>query len=151
MTVRRAVVGALVALALPSAGLAQATAESSATQEILSLREKVRTAIAAKDRGALEALYADNFTHLRDSGRADLKGDRITLLLSGEPAIETTPEEELAVQVYGPGTAAATGVSPIPDPAAKTPARFRWVVVYAKDERGWKVALSQASRVPTRR
>ncbi len=149
--VRRLVVGTLLALALPSPGSAQATGDSPATQEILALRDKLRRAIAAKDRATLETLYLDNFTHLRDSGRADVKGDRIALLLTGEATIETAPEEELAVQIFGPGAAAATGVSPIPDPASKTPALFRWVVVYAKDASGWRVALSQASRVPRRR
>lgn len=148
---RRAVVGALLALALPSVSFAQASGDSPVTQDILALREKVRTAILAKDRATLEAVYADNFNHLRDSGRTEVKGDRLTLILSGEPTIETAPEEDLAVQVYGPATATATGVSPIPDPTTKTPALFRWVVVYAKDAGGWKVALSQASRVPRRR
>ena len=148
---RRAVAGALLALALPSLGWAQASGDLPATQDILAVREKLRDAILKKDRASLEALYADNYNHLRDSGRQEVKGDRITLVLSGEPTIETAPEEELSVQVYGPGTAAVTGVSPIPDPATKRPALFRWVVVYAKDAGGWKVALSQASRVPARR
>jgi hypothetical protein len=146
----RVLLPALVLLAVPVIGLAQEkrpAGNSAATQEILDLREKIRTAVAAKDRAVLEALYADNYTHLRDSGRIDLKGDRITLLLSGETTIETAPEEGLTVEVYGPGAAAATGVSPIPDPARKKPAPFRWVVVYAKDQGSWKVALSQASRV----
>lgn len=146
---RRAVLAGLAAL-VGSPGRAQSVGDTPVTREILAVRDKIRAAIAAKDRAALETLYAENFTHLRDSGRADLKGDRITLLLSGEPSIETAPEEQLAVQVYGLATAVVTGVSPIPDPATKTPALFRWVVVFARDERGWTVALSQASRIPRR-
>jgi ketosteroid isomerase-like protein len=148
---RRVVIGALGGLALPPVAWAQASGDSPGAQDILALREKVRAAVGAKDRATLEAVYADNFLHLRDSGRADVKSDRIALLLSGEPTIETAPEEELAVQVYGSATAVASGLSPIPDPASRTPALFRWVVVFAKDDRGWKVALSQASRVPARR
>lgn len=148
---RRVVIGALGGLVLSRVAWSQTTGDSPLVQDILALREKVRAAVAGKDRATLEAVYADNFLHLRDSGRADVKGDRIALLLSGEPTIETASEEELAVQVYGPATAVASGLSPIPDPASKTPALFRWVVVFAKDDRGWKVALSQASRVPARR
>jgi ketosteroid isomerase-like protein len=151
----RRVVLAVLLTATPSALYAQArpaSGESPAAQEILELREKIRAAVAAKDRAALEALYADNFAHLRDSGRADLKGDRITLLLSGETTIETAPEEGVDVQLYGPATAAATGVSSIPDRNARRPASFRWLVVYAKDAAGgWRVALSQASRIARRR
>ena len=147
---RRALVTTL--LALPSIALAQsaprAPPAAAATQEVLALREKIRAAIAKKDKAALEALYAENFMHLRDSGRADLKPERIALLLSGEETIETAPEENVAVHVYGAATAVATGASQIKDPATKRPAAFRWVVVYARGENGWQVALSQASRVP---
>ena len=140
------------AVAVPRAVTAQTSprapaAGASATQEILALRERIRAAAAAKDRAALEALYADNFMHMRDSGRADLKGERIALLVAGEPAIETAPEDGLSVQVYGFATAVATGASPIRDAATGKPAQFRWVVVYFKGDAGWQVALSQASRV----
>jgi hypothetical protein len=89
--------------------------------------------------------------HLRDSGRADLKGDRIDLLLKGEQTIESAPEEGLALQTYGPATAVATGVSAIKDPATGKAASFRWLVVYVRGDAGWQVAASQASRVPSRR
>ncbi|HEX8665084.1 MAG TPA: DUF4440 domain-containing protein [Beijerinckiaceae bacterium] len=154
---RRAALAGFLAAA-PLAARAQTSprppaAGASATQEILALRERIRTAAAARDRAVLEALYADNFMHMRDSGRADLKAERIALLIAGEPAIETAPEDGLAVQVYGAATAVATGASPIRDAATGKPAQFRWVVVYFKGETGWQVALSQASRVaaPRRR
>jgi ketosteroid isomerase-like protein len=121
---------------------------ASATQEVLALREAIRAAIAKKDKAALEALYADNFMHLRDSGRADLKGERIALLLSGEETIETAPENGVAVQVYGTSTAVATGASPIKDAGTGRSAMFRWLAVYVRAEDRWQVALSQASRVP---
>ena len=155
---RRSVIAGLITalIAAPRGPEAQTsprtpTAGASATQEILALRERIRAVAAAKDRAALEALYADNFMHMRDSGRADLKAERIALLLAGEPAIETAPEDGLAIQVYGAATAVATGSSPIRDAATGKPAQFRWVVVYFKTDTGWKVALSQASRVPARR
>jgi ketosteroid isomerase-like protein len=148
---RRALLTSLF-VAAPLAAWAQTSprapaAGASAAQEILALRERVRAAAAAKDRAALEALYADNFMHMRDSGRADLKAERIALLIAGEPAIETAPEDGLSIQVYGSATAVATGASPIRDTATGKPAQFRWVVVYAKGEAAWQVALSQASRV----
>ena len=118
---------------------------------MLALRERIRAAVAGKDRAALEALYADNFMHMRDSGRADLKPERIALLLAGEQTIETAPEDGVAIQVYGAATAVATGASAIKDPATGKPTRFRWVVVYFKGDPDWQVALSQASRVPARR
>src|SRR4051812_24204930 len=149
---RRLILGfAAAAASLPAAAQTAAQPSAAATQDVLALREKIRAAVAAKDRAALEALYADNFMHMRDSGRADLKPERIALLLTGEQTIETAPEDGVAIQVYGAATAVATGASAIKDTATGKPARFRWVVVYFKGDPGWQVALSQASRVPVRR
>jgi hypothetical protein len=140
-------VGPLAASA-QSARVPRAGAEAPMAQEALAFREKVRAAITAKDKAALEAAYADNFSHLRDSGRVDHKGDRIALLLSGEPTIETAPEENLVVEVFEPATVAVVAVSPVKDRTTGQSPRFRWLSVYVKQPGGWKVALSQASRVP---
>ena len=68
---RRAVVGLLTAASAPLPASAQTTAGASAaaaaTEGVLALRERIRAAVAGKDRAALEALYADNFMHMRDS------------------------------------------------------------------------------------
>ena len=151
---RRAALLAVPALAVePHVAFAQSArgsqnpADASLAQEALAFREKLRAAIAAKDKPALDAAYAGNFTHLRDSGRVDHKGDRIALLLSGEPAIETAPEENMVVQVFTPATVAVIGVSPVKDRQTGQSPRFRWLTVYVKQADGWKVALSQASRV----
>jgi Domain of unknown function (DUF4440) len=152
MTLTRRALPIALLTAAPSLVLAQSAARapsSPATHEVLAVREAVRAAVAKKDKAALEALYAENFMHLRDSGRADLKAERIALLLSGEQTIETAPEDGVAVQHYGPTTAVATGTSQINDPASRRAATFRWLVVYVRADAGWQVALSQASRVPT--
>ena len=135
------------AFAQPAGG-PRGGSDTGATQEVLSFREKVRTAVGGRDRPALQAAYADNFMHLRDSGRVDLKTERIELLLSGESTIETAPEENINVQFYQPGMVAVTGVSPIRERHSTRSARFRWLTVYVKQGDAWKVAVSQASRLP---
>ena len=142
-----------VLAAAPVAATAQsarpgASPEAPLAQEALAFRERIREAVVAKNRQALNAAYADNFNHLRDSGRVDSKPERIALLLSGESNIEVEPEENMTVQVYEPATVAVTGVSPIKDRQSGRSGRFRWLTVYVKQADGWKVALSQASRVP---
>ena len=146
----------LLALAAAQPALGQTPrsaldADAAVHAEILNVRERIRAAVAAKDRAALERLYAENFSHIRDSGRMDLKDDRIALLLSGASAIETAPEDEFSVQSYGSGAAAAIGVSRITDGGTDRAARFRWLTVYVKDGADWRVALSQASRIAGRR
>jgi Domain of unknown function (DUF4440) len=130
---------------------AQSEADASLAQEALAFREKIRGAVTAKDKAALDAAYASNFTHLRDSGRVDHKGDRIALLLSGESTIETAPEENMTVQVFTPATVAVVGVSPVKDRQTGRSPRFRWLAVYVKQADGWRVAVSQASRAQGQR
>ena len=134
------------AAAQPARGT-QSQADASLAEEALAFRDKIRAAVAAKDKAMLEAAYAANFTHLRDSGRVDHKGDRIALLLAGESTIETAPEENIVVQVFTPATVAVVGVSPVKDRDTGRSPRFRWLTVYVKQADGWRVALSQASRV----
>ncbi|GGC73807.1 hypothetical protein GCM10010994_35230 [Chelatococcus reniformis] len=118
------------------------------TQQILALREKIRTAIARKDRAALEALYDDRFNHIRENGRTDLKRERIDLLLSGQDGIEIAPDDQMLIQAYGPDTVVLSGVSPIKDRRNGKSAQFQWLTVYVKTDGAWKVAVSQANRVP---
>ena len=67
---RRVVVGLLTAASAPLPASAQtgagAAAAAAATEGVLALRERIRAAVTRKDRAALEALYADNFMHMRD-------------------------------------------------------------------------------------
>jgi ketosteroid isomerase-like protein len=150
---RRDALALLFCAAAASSGVAQGGSagrtipDAAATQEILDLRERLRAAVAKKDRAALEGFYADNFQHLRDTGRLDLKAERIALLLAGDQGIEIAPEEEMTVQVYGQATAVATGTSRVRDTQTGGSAPYRWLTVYVRTGEGWRVALSQASRV----
>lgn len=138
----------LLLLATPA--LAQPSPEDrSVTEAVLKTRDAVREAAGRKDRAALERLIADNFQHLRDTGRMDLKGDRIGLLVAGEGGIETAPEEEFSVLTYGPGAAAVTGTSLITGEGGRA-APFRWLQVYVLQDGSWRLVLSQASRVARR-
>jgi hypothetical protein len=149
---RRRLALALLAIALASPAAAQggaaarAIADAAAAQEILDVRERLRAAVARKDGAALGALYAETFQHLRDTGRIDLKGERVALLLAGTAAIETAPEDEMTVQVHGPATAVAVGTSRVRDAPSGQSAPYRWVAVYVKGEGGWRIAFSQANR-----
>jgi ketosteroid isomerase-like protein len=152
---RRSLIAGLAAGLAGGRALAQAPTsgpDEAVQRAIAALRERVRAAVAAKDRGALERAYADRFFHMRDTGRMDLKAERIALLLTGEATIETGAEEEIAVQRLAPDTAVATGVTAIPDPATPgRPARFRWLTVYVREGEAWRIAASQASRIAVRR
>ena len=135
-----------VTLAVPRA----AWADDAVTRDIMAFRETVRTAVKAKDEKGLEQLYADNFKHIRDTGRTDAKRERIASLLVGEDSIETAAEEDIVIEAYGPATAVATGLSPVKDPRTGRSTRFQWLAVYVRSDARWMLAMSQASRYTAR-
>lgn len=144
------VVVALCAAAPSAVAQTAAQAEEATRQEVLATRQKVRAAVVAKDRPALERLYHENFNHIRESSRTDLKRERIDRLLKGYDAIEIAPEDELVVEAYGATTAVATGVSPIKDRETGKATMFQWLAVYVKIDGEWRMAVSQANRLPKR-
>ena len=136
---RRLLAAAALLLAL---GLPACASDS----DILGLRERIRAAAHAKDRAALEGLLADSFFHQRDGGRTDLRAERIALLVSGEPSIETADEDELQLVLFGEATATATGTSRIRDPETSRLVAYRWLAVYARLDGRWRLAASEAHR-----
>jgi hypothetical protein len=140
---------ALAALCVSAPAMAQ-TRSPDLTQEILAFREKVRTAVKAKDARSLDQLYAANFKHIRDTGRTDQKSERISSLVAGEEGIETAAEEDIAIEAYGADTAVATGISPVKDVRTGRSARFQWLTVYVRSGGGWRIAVSQATRYTAR-
>ncbi|HEX2215782.1 MAG TPA: nuclear transport factor 2 family protein [Xanthobacteraceae bacterium] len=116
--------------------------------EVEAFREFIARAIKKRDARALRALYADDFTHTHASGRVDGKDAHITSVLAGGPTIETAPVEELLYRVFGTHTIIVSGKSPIPIPHEGRTDQVRWMAVYVKVGGDWKIAVSQATRLP---
>jgi len=122
--------------------------DQAAAHEVEAFREFVARAIAKRDVKALRALYADSFTHTDGSGRIDGKEARIAAVLAGDPVIETAPADEVLYRVFGDHTIVVTGRSPILNKAENRTDRFRWIAVYVKVKGDWRLAASQATRLP---
>jgi ketosteroid isomerase-like protein len=127
----------------------QLTAEETAiARQVLSARETIRTLVEAKDTKGLTALYTDDFTHTHGSGKVDARDNRIVAMLSGDPVIELAPVDELLVRIHGPTTAIVSGRSPVKSLADGRTYDFRWIQVFVKIGDGWRIAASQATRLP---
>jgi len=141
--------GAPIGPAASKDGAPDAPKEARVADQILDLRRRMKDAIARKDRAALEAMYHDRFTHLRETGRAETKKERIDLLLSGQNGVELASTDQALVETFSPDTAVLSGVSVIRDSRRKGKGdAFQWLTLYVRDKGGWKVALSQANRLP---
>jgi ketosteroid isomerase-like protein len=117
-------------------------------REVLDTRERLRAAVAAKDAKALLGLFTDDFTHTHGSAKIDNRDARIVALLAGEPTIEMAPLDDLVIRVHGGATVIVSARSPIRNLADGKTYDFRWLQVFVKADGGWKLAVSQATRVP---
>ena len=105
-------------------------------------------AVADKDVKRLQALYAEGYTHTHGSGKIDGRDARIVSLLAGEPVVETAPMSEIAVRSYGGHTAIMQGRSPILNVNENRYYDFRWIWVFVREGETWRLAASQATRLP---
>jgi ketosteroid isomerase-like protein len=117
--------------------------------EIIRFRQEIVDAVKAKDAARLREIYADGFTHTHGSGKVDGKDTRIVSVLAGDPSIEMAPADELSIRIYG-DTAVVTGRSPILNVRENRDYPFRWTAVYVRIADQWRLAASQATRLPER-
>ncbi len=122
--------------------------EALIARTVMSVRESIRGLVEIKDAKALAALYTDDFTHTHGSGKVDGRDNRIVSLLSGDPVVESAPVDELHIRVHGPATVIVSGRSPVKSLADGKTYDFRWTQVFVKMGDTWRMAVSQATRLP---
>jgi hypothetical protein len=118
--------------------------------EVVAFRKDLVEAMAAKDVAKLRAMYVDSFTHTHGSGKVDGKDAHIVALLAGDPVIENAPVEDLGIRTFNGDTAVVTGKSPILNKAENRMYNFHWIAVDVKGHGQWRLAASQATRLPPR-
>jgi ketosteroid isomerase-like protein len=144
-----------LALAMPAA-VAAHPHDTPKSQEVmrieanvLAARDAIKAAVGGKDVAALRALYAADFSHTHTTGKMDNRDARLVSLLSGDPVIETAETADLHVHVHGRTTAVVTGRSPIRSLADGKIHDVRWMQVFVQLDGSWRLAASQATRMPT--
>ena len=145
-----------IAVAFAAAALAHPMADDRSQPigpmelEIIQFRQAIVDAVKATDVGRLREIYADSFTHTHGSGKIDGKDTRIVAVLAGDPSIEMAPADELSIRVFGTDTAIVTGRSPILNLRENRDYDFRWIAVYVRVADQWRLAASQATRLPVK-
>ncbi|MCZ8183544.1 MAG: nuclear transport factor 2 family protein [Beijerinckiaceae bacterium] len=116
-------------------------------EEVTAFRKALLEAIKAKDAAKLRQFYAEDFTHTHTTAAQDGRDARIVALLAGDPVIETAPVEDLKIRVHAGGwVAIATGISPIIAQSDGKTYAVHWTTTYVRNEAGWQVAASHATR-----
>ncbi|MCZ8374249.1 MAG: nuclear transport factor 2 family protein [Beijerinckiaceae bacterium] len=151
--IRTAILAFLFAIALPMPGQAHPPSKLSlhsqagVAEEVTAFRKALLEAIKAKDAAKLRQFYAEDFTHTHTSSKMDGRDARIVSLLAGDPVIETAPVEDLKIRVHAGGwVAIATGISPITAQSDGKTYAVHWTTTYVRNEAGWQVAASHATR-----
>jgi hypothetical protein len=92
-------------------------------------------------------MYAESFTHTHTSAKQDGRDARIVSLLSGEATVELLPFTIRSVAIHAGGWAAvARGVTPIKAADGKTYAVHWTQTLTRRDDDGWMLVASQATR-----
>jgi ketosteroid isomerase-like protein len=121
--------------------------EQAVVGEVEAFYKALATAVAAKDVGRLKAMYAESFTHIHTSAKTDGRDARIVSLLSGEATVELLSFTTRVITIHAGGwTAVARGVTPIKAADGKTYAVHWTQTLTRKEDDGWQLVASQATR-----
>jgi ketosteroid isomerase-like protein len=77
------------------------TPEMKAEKEVLAAMNLWKQAMIARDRAALEALYAPKLTYTHSNGRQENKAEAIEAVVNGKDRFESIDLEDTSVFVYG--------------------------------------------------
>jgi hypothetical protein len=79
----------------------------------------------------------------------DGKDARIVSLLTGEATVEMAPTPELHLSCFGESMCIARALSPIKRGSDGKWFDVRWTQTYVKTSKGWQIAISQATGLPS--
>lgn len=79
----------------------------------------------------------------------DGKDARIVSLLANEPTVEVAPTPEYKLSCFGESMCIARALSPIKRASDGKWFDVRWTQTYVKTGRGWQIAVSQATGLPS--
>jgi ketosteroid isomerase-like protein len=144
-----ACLGALAATALAHPIDPVPQADTKLQAEIAAFRKEVQSAASSRDAVALRRFYTDDFTHTHTSGKVDGKDARIVSVIAAEPSVEMAPTPEFKLSCFGESVCIARALSPIKRGTDGKWFDVRWTQTFVKTSRGWQIAVSQATGLPS--
>jgi len=75
--------------------------EMKAEKEVLAAMNSWKQAMIARDRAALEALYAQKLIYVHSNGKQENKAEAIEAVVNGKDRFEAIDLEDISVTVYG--------------------------------------------------
>jgi ketosteroid isomerase-like protein len=134
-------------LAIALLGSPQASKET-VEQQLIRLKHEMGQAYVSRDIGALERLYADDYTVTDSEGTTTNKTQEIDRLRSGKSTYEATSYEDVKVRVYG-DTAIVAGRGTVKGRNATGPfhTEYHSTNVFVKQNGVWRAVAAHISGV----
>ena len=136
-------------LTVPSLPARAANHQDKTTQDVREVEKRRIQYLTGGDLTQLERILSDDLIYTHSSGRVESKAQFLAALRSGEMKYEAMDHEDVQVRVYG-DTAVLTGRSRVKLKSKGEDRSFplRFTLVYAKQERQWRMVGWQSTRLP---
>lgn len=135
-------------LVAPAHPVVKAQTDPAVSAAVLDVYHAIAAAVQAKDAARIRGFYTEDFTHTHGSGKLDERDARVVSLLTGEPTVEMADGHEIVILGHDGQSAVVRGKGPILNVKEQQDYQFRWLQVFVKTPAGWKLAASQATRLP---
>jgi ketosteroid isomerase-like protein len=122
--------------------------ESKSGKEVLAAMKAWKQAMLARDRAALDALYAPGLMYVHSSGKQENKFEAIEAAVAGKDRYESIDLEDMSVSVYGrTALVKARVVMRINKGTATDTIRLDVLHVWLKMPAGWQMVARHATRL----
>jgi ketosteroid isomerase-like protein len=139
---------AKVLLLLCSVFLLGDAPESKPEKEVLAAMNAWKQAMLARDREALDALYAPGLLYVHSSGKQENKFEAIEAAVAGKDRYESIDLEDLSVSLYGStALVKAKVVMRINNGTATNTLSLDVLHVWMKMQAGWQMIARHATRL----
>src|SRR5262245_47706385 len=152
---KRILIIAILATAIPSLVLAQTSDEkaapsSKAEQEVVKVSKEIIEALGRTDVAALDRIYADDYI-LTEAFGLSSKAQLMDAWKSGSVKYTSASDKDLSVRVFG-DTAVTTGVLTLKgqNPRGDFTINVRYTNVWVKQQGRWRLVASQLTDIPQR-
>jgi ketosteroid isomerase-like protein len=128
--------------------MAADTPEAKTEKEVLAAMNAWRQAMIARDRAALEALYAPGLIYTHSNGKQENKGEAIETVVHGKDRIESLELSDISVSTYGTTALVKAKITMhVNSGGSASTLKLDVLHVWIKISSRWQMAARQAIRL----
>lgn len=122
--------------------------EANAEKEVLAAMHAWKQAMIARDRAALEAIYAPKLIYVHSNGKQENKTEAIEAVVNGKDRFEVIDFEDISVSIYGKTALVKAKITMrINNGTSTNTLNLDILHVWIKMPSGWQMAARHALRL----